>query len=140
MGWAGACEKPCPEYGTPEFYREWLDNPAAVHAVVNAHGAELIDVRPPPPPPGSVPPESGYVFTDVVANTLVYLGGPTPARRRPIGGRRSRATTAPITTRCSTRTAWHTVRVEDRIHFSADGRSRAAKVLAAAIQTALGMA
>ena len=77
MGWAGACKKPCPEYGTPEFYREWLDNAATVRAVVNAHGAELIDVRPPPPPPGSVPPESGYVFTDVVANTLVYLGGPT---------------------------------------------------------------
>jgi len=34
---------------------------------------------------------------------------------------------------------WHTVRVEDRIHVSADGRIRAAKVLAASIQTALGM-
>ena len=30
MQWAGACEKPCPEYGTPEFFRQWLDNAAAV--------------------------------------------------------------------------------------------------------------
>ena len=140
MGWAGACEKPCPEYGTPEFYREWLDNATAVRAVVHAHGAELIDVRPPPPPPGSAPPESGYVFTDVVGNALVYFGGPTTGATPADWWSAFSGYDGAYYDTLFYEDAWHTVRVEDRIHFSADGRTRAAKVLAAAIQSALGMA
>ena len=140
MQWAGACEKPCPEYGTPAFFREWLDNAAAVRAVVNAHGAELIDVRPPPPPPGSSEPDSGYAFTDTVANTLAYFAGPTiDATPADWWSAFSGYDNAYYDT-LYYEDDWHTVRVEDRIHFSEDGRVRAAKVLAAAIQTALGMA
>ena len=140
MQWAGACEKPCPEYGTPAFFREWLDNAAAVRAVVNAHGAELIDVRPPPPPPGSSEPDSGYAFTATVANTLAYFAGPTiDATPADWWSAFSGYDNAYYDT-LYYEDDWHTVRVEDRIHFSEDGRVRAAKVLAAAIQTALGMA
>jgi hypothetical protein len=140
MEWAGACEKPCPEYGTHEFYREWLDNAAAVRAVVNAHGAELIDVRPPPPPPGSAPPQSAYEFTDVVGNALVYFGGPTNGATAADWWSAFAGYDDAYYPALFYEEAWHTVRVEDRIHFSADGRTRAAKVLAAAIQSALGMA
>ena len=66
--------------------------------------------------------------------------GRRAVRRRPIGGRRSPGYDDAYYDTLFYEDAWHTVRVEDRIHFSADGRTRAAKVLAAAIQTALGMA
>jgi hypothetical protein len=140
MEWAGACEKPCPEYGTPEFFREWLDNAAAVRAVVNAHGAELIDVRPPPPPPGSSAPDSEYAFTESVANTLAYFAGPTTGATPADWWAAFSGYDGAYYDTLFYEGEWHTVRVEDKVHFSADGRIRAAKVLAAAIQSALGMA
>ena len=139
MGWAGACEKPCPEYGTPEFYREWLDNAAAV-APSSTRTAPSSSTSATATPTWFRTPESGYVFTDVVANTLVYLGGPTTGATPADWWSAFSGYDGANYDTLFYEDAWHTVRVEDRIHFSADGRSRAAKVLAAAIQTALGMA
>ena len=91
-------------------------------------------------PSASVAPNDLSSGHTVVANALICFAGPT-----------SSATPADWWSAFSGyddayddtlfyEDAWHTVRVEDRIHFSADGRTRAAKVLAAAIQSALGMA
>jgi hypothetical protein len=139
MEWAGACEKPCPEYGSPAFFLDWLDSASAVRAVVHAHGARLIDVRPPPPPPGSSTPDSGYVFTDAVANALAYLSGPTTGATLADWWSAFAGLDGAYYDTLFYEGAWHTVRIEDKIHFSPDGRIRAAKVLAAAIEASLGI-
>jgi len=139
MEWAGACEKPCPEYGSPAFFLEWLQSATEVRAVVHAHGARLIDVRPPPPPPGSAPADSGYVFTDTVANALAYFSGPTSGATLADWWSAFAGVDGAYYDTLFYEGAWHTVRIEDKIHFSADGRVRAAKVLAAAIETSLAI-
>jgi hypothetical protein len=139
MEWAGACEKPCPEYGSPAFFLEWLETASAVRAVVHAHGARLIDVRPPPPPPGSSPPDSGYVYTDAVASVLAYFSGPTSGATPADWWAAFSGLDGAYYDTLFYDGAWHTVRIEDKIHFSPDGRVRAAKVLAAAIESSLGI-
>ncbi len=139
MEWAGACERPCSDYGSPAFYTKWLQNAAAVREVVHEHGAQLIDVRPPPPPPGSAGPESGYVFTDTVSSVLAYFAGPSPGATLADWWAAFSGLDGAYYDTLFYDGAWHTVRTEDKIHFSADGRTRAATFLAAAIESALGI-
>lgn len=137
--WAGACEKPCPEYGSTEFYTEWLDNTAAVREVIHEHGAQLIDVKPPPPPPGSSAPDSGYEFTDTVSTALASYAGPSPGAVLADWWTAFSGVDGAYYQTLFYDDAWHTVRIADKIHFSDDGRTRAATVLAAAIESVLGI-
>ena len=139
--WAGACEKPCPEYGTPEFFREWLDNAAAVRARRQRARRRAHRRAAPPPPPGSSAAPTRDTSSPPRSRTRwLYFGGPTiDATPADWWSAFSGYDNAYYDT-LYYEDDWHTVRVEDRIHFSEDGRTRAAKVLAAAIQSALGMA
>jgi hypothetical protein len=138
MEWAGACAKPCPDYGSSAFYARWGRNAAEVREVVRDHGARLIDVRPPPPPPGSSAPESEYMFTDTVSSVLAYFAGPTPGATLADWWEAFSGLDGAYYSTLFYDGAWHTVRAGDKIHFSTDGQIRAATVLAAAIESALG--
>ena len=105
--------------------------------MVHEHGARLIDVKPPPPPPGSAGPGSGYIFTDAVADVLAYYSGPTPGATQADWWSAFSGIDGLYYQTLFYDGDWHTVRIDDRIHFSIDGQIRAATVLAAAIETAL---